>query len=121
MADLSNPNAVRPVAHTPSSSSSISTKFRANRTRLGRSQSQSIVPLSSRYPSQIEQRPLFLQESVDVPFSHFESLNPSSSTTTALMMINKQYSPRTTASPISNGSPATKHVPFYEKRHCNFA
>lgn len=116
--DSTNSNIARPTAiaaMSPASSSpSLLNKNRSIRTRLGRSQSQSIFPISSKYPTQVQQKSLVNgtddHSFTTVSNTHDPTKQPTS-TATALMMINKQY-PDTTNNP--------KSMTFYEKRQINY-
>jgi len=141
MSDVTNSSHVRQTFYSPliPSSSTIVTRLRANNVRRGFSQSQADLYLSSKLflSCQSQNQRTSLNGVIDIDNSHSPSIltpcsngqntptlskTPISATTTALMMINKQYSNSTTPClpPIINHHPHnTKSVSFYEKRHSN--
>jgi hypothetical protein len=141
MSDLTDSNRSRQTYNSPTGStvSINSTKLRASNVRLGRSQSQAELPFASKFssPRQQQHRRTIVNGSIDIgvsptpavliPSSNAHDTTtlpkmPPSSTTTALMMINKQYSnsPSTYVPTMSNHQPNnTKKISMYDKRYSN--
>jgi len=109
------------------------TKLRSANVRRGRSQSQADLHFSSKCStsrqSQLQRNSLSglfdisnsPSPSILIP-SPNDHNTPISATTTALMMINKQYSntPSPCLPPIANHQQHnTKNMPFYQKRYSN--
>ncbi|CAF4060266.1 unnamed protein product [Rotaria magnacalcarata] len=140
--DLIDSNQSRQTFNSSSflSSSTTSSKIRPGNVRLGRSQSQAEIVLSSKYssPRQQQYRRTILNDSINIgvtpssdvlnPPSNSSTIanlpnSPPSSTATALMMINKHYS----NSPSSSSLPTmsrdqhdnTKKISSYDKRPSN--
>ncbi|CAF3641067.1 unnamed protein product [Rotaria socialis] len=140
--DLIDSNQSRQTFNSSSflSSSTTLSKIRPSNVRLGRSQSQAEIVLSSKYssPRQQQYRRAVLNDSINIgvtPSSDVLNLpsnsstianlpnSSPSSTATALMMINKHYS----NSPSSSSLPTmsrdhhdnTKKISSYDKRHSN--
>ncbi|CAF1058594.1 unnamed protein product [Rotaria sp. Silwood1] len=136
--DLTDSSQSRLTFNSPSfvSSSTISSKLRANNVRLGRSQSHADIVLSSKYsspPRQQQYQRTVLNGSNPIgalPSSNiFNSSSngntistipkgPPSSTTTALMMINKHYSNNSSSSSFPTMS--NHHQQHYNTKKNNF-
>jgi hypothetical protein len=137
MSDLTNSNQIRQTFNSPQVSFPPTTvsKLRSSNVRRGRSQSHADLRLPSKSPSnrqpQQRQRPslngavdiddssIFISPSNDQTTSSLSNM-PTSATTTALMMINKQYAnnPAPCLPHIMNHHQHnTKSISFYQKRY----